>query len=380
MKVLMVNHSGAASWKGGDSVQIRETTERLYQRGHQIAITNNDQPDTKGFDLVHLFNCREFNNFGKQLQSCDKEGVPVVASPIWISIPKAFWGSRATFSAIQDAMESGKEDNLRLLKERILVLEESGEAHYSNGFGHDKKFGLPKLRELMQKVDGLLPNSYLEMKAIRDDLFWKGNSFEIANYGVNPKIFLDSDPKEFKDKTGINQPFIMQAGRIEPAKNQAMLCWALRKTNIPIVLIGSSENWPAYGELCKEISGDKLTIIDHLPQSLLGSAYAAAAVHILPSWCETCGLVSLEAAINNTPVIGSTFGHELEYLKDDALYVDPADSESVLTSVIQSFEEGKQHPRVSKLKKRVLTEFNWEKTTDSTIKLYNDVINKVSKS
>ena len=375
----MVNHSGAANWKGGDSVQIRETTERLYQRGHQVGITNNDQPDPRGFDLVHLFNCREFNIFEKQLKSCAKEDVPVVASPIWISIPKAFWGSRATFSAIQDAIESGTEENLKLLQERRLVLEESGEAHHSNGFGHDEKFGLPKLRELMKKVDGLLPNSLLEMKAIRDDLLWTGNSFNIANYGVNPKIFLDADAKEFKSQTGINQPFVMQAGRIEPAKNQAMLCWALRNTNIPIVLVGSSENWPAYGELCKEISGDKLTIIDHLPQSLLASAYSAAAVHILPSWCETCGLVSLEAAINNTPVIGSSFGHELEYLKDDALYVDPADTNSVLTSVIQSLEEGKHHPRVSRLKNRVLTDFNWERTTDSTMKLYENVINKSSK-
>ena len=376
MKILMVNHRGAANFKGGDSVQIRETTHRLYQRGHQVAITNNDQPDTKGFDLVHLFNCREFNTFDKQLKSCEANGVPVVASPIWISIPKAFWGSRATFSAIQDAVDSGSEDNLVLLKNRSLVLNESGEAFHSHGAANPEKFGIPKLRKLMEKVNGLLPNSFMELKAIRDDLLWTGNSFDIANYGVNPKIFLDSDAKKFKEETGINHPFIMQAGRIEPAKNQAMLCWALRKTNIPIVLIGSSDNWPAYGELCKEISGEKLTIIDHLPQDLLASAYASASVHILPSWCETCGLVSLEAAINNTPVIGSTFGHELEYLKDDALYVDPADADSILNTIIQALEEGKQHPRVGRLKNRVLSQFNWEKTTDSTMNLYKRVIDK----
>tara|TARA_Y100001968_G_C19408144_1_gene744837 strand:- start:927 stop:2048 length:1122 start_codon:yes stop_codon:yes gene_type:complete len=373
----MVNHGGAASFKGGDSVQIRETTERLYQRGHQIAITNSDNPDTRGFDIVHLFNCREVNTFETQLKSCESSGIPVVVSPIWISIPKAFWGSRATFSAIQDAMESDSEDtsSLRLLSERNLVLEESGVAHYSHGMGHDEKFRLTQLRQLIKKVNGLLPNSFMEMKAIRDDLFWKGNVFNIANYGVNPKIFLDSDPKYFKEKTGINKPFILQAGRIEPAKNQAMLCWALRKTNIPIVLIGSSDNWPAYGQLCKEISGDKLTIIDHVPQNILASAYAAASLHILPSWCETCGLVSLEAAINNTPVIGSTFGHEIEYLQEDALYVDPADSNSVYTAVVQAWEEGKHHPRVEKLKKRVLSEFNWEKTTDSTIEIYKKILN-----
>ena len=47
----------------------------------------------------------------------------------------------------------------------------------------------------------------------------------------------------------------MQAGRIEPGKNQAMLCWALRHTDMPIVLIGGSKHWPSYAELCRSISG-----------------------------------------------------------------------------------------------------------------------------
>ena len=31
---------------------------------------------------------------------------------------------------------------------------------------------------------------------------------------------------------------------------------------------------------------------------------------------ETCGLVSLEAALAGVPLVGSTFGHELEYLEE----------------------------------------------------------------
>ncbi len=378
MRILMVNHGVAANFKGGDSVQIQETTQRLHQRGHQIAITNNNQPDTNGFDLVHLFNCRDVKSFQKQIESCQKTNVPIVVSPIWVSIPRAFWGSRATFSAIQDAMESGNDAHsaLQQLKDRRLILNADDELHQSHGFGKEELFSIPQLRKLINEVNGLLPNSLLEMKACRDDLHWNGNQFNIANYGVNPKIFLDADAQKFKDHTGINTKFIMQAGRIEPAKNQAMLCWALRKTKIPIVLIGSSNNWPAYAEICKEISGDKLTIIDHLPQELLASAYAASAIHILPSWCETCGLVSLEASLNNTQVIGSTFGHELEYLKNDALYVDPADADSVLNAVVQAWEEGPFHPRVMRLKKRVLSDFNWENTTDSTIQLYDSILHK----
>ena len=46
----------------------------------------------------------------------------------------------------------------------------------------------------------------------------------------------------FRETTGIKGDFILQAGRVEAGKkNQAMLCWALRNTNIPIVLIGSTK-------------------------------------------------------------------------------------------------------------------------------------------
>ena len=60
----------------------------------------------------------------------------------------------------------------------------------------------------------------------------------------------------------------------------------------------------------------------------MASAYAAAAVHVLPSWMETCGLVSLEAALAGAPLVGSTFGHELEYLEGDAWYADPENADS----------------------------------------------------
>ena len=80
-------------------------------------------------------------------------------------------------------------------------------------------------------------------------------------------------------------------------------------------------------------------MIDHLPQELLASAYSAARVHCLPSWMDTCGLVSLEAAINRTAVVGSTFGHELEYLQNDAYLVDPADPENIKKGVLKAWDD-----------------------------------------
>ena len=379
MKILLVNHGKAGEWGGGDGVQIRETGKRLRQRGHEVFEANSDQPQAGGFDLVHIFNCRVQASLEQQLSQCRQAGVPVVISPIWVSIGRALWGSRAVDGILRKGTRDGEESIkglLEQLRQRTLTVQlGDGSTVDATGAMSTGAETIRRIGELLQTCNGLLPNSWLELQAVRSDHNWSGSNFEIAHYGVDPKLFLDSDPVLFQEKTGIKEPFVLQAGRIEPAKNQAMLCWALQKTNLPVVLIGGKNHWPSYADLCKEILGDRLTIIDHLPQHLLSSAYAAARVHVLPSWMETCGLVTLEAALSGTPVVGSTFGHELEYLKGDAWYGDPGDPDSICTATLKAWEEGKHGPHSCNLKRRILEEFNWEQTTDSTEKLYNRVIN-----
>ena len=54
------------------------------------------------------------------------------------------------------------------------------------------------------------------------------------SFGVNAGLFLDADPTDFQQQTGLKGPFVLQAGRIEPSKNQAMLCWALKTRIFPL--------------------------------------------------------------------------------------------------------------------------------------------------
>ena len=358
--------------------QIRETGKRLQQRGHDVVGVNADQPDCRGFDLVHIFNCRVEGSFHQQMASCKAAGVPVVVSPIWISLARAMWGSRGSTGVLTEVLKQGEaaaEHLLEQLRKREMVVQlQQGPINAEGNGDCCWPLNRERLRQLLREVDGLLPNSWLELQALRSDLQWDGDCFEIAHYGVDSSLFLDADPELFRQHTGIREPFVMQAGRIEPGKNQAMLCWALRNTGLQIVLIGGSKHWPSYAEICRSISGSNLKIIDHMPQQLLASAYAAAAVHTLPSWMETCGLVSLEAALNGTPVVGSTFGHELEYLENDAWYADPGDASSIKNVVLAALQAGPHHPRPIAMKRKVLERFNWERTVDATERLYRRVL------
>jgi len=377
VRIALVNHGTAGDWGGGDSVQIRETARRLVQRGHQVSLQNSDRPDVADVDLVHIFNCRVPDSFRQQMATCQRAGKPVVVSPIWISIGRALWGSRGSASLLEQAVNQGAdaaEPGFVALRERSMTVSLKEGTLDAHGQGSVNLSWQREVGALLRQCQGLLPNSWLELKAVQSDLHWWGDHYDVAPYGVRPEIFLDADPEPFRNMTGLREPFVMQAGRIEPGKNQAMLCWALRNTNLPIVLIGARQHWPSYAEICKAISGDRLHIIEHLPQNMLASAYAASGVHCLVSWMDTCGLVSLEASMSGTPLVGSTFGHELEYLENDAWLADPADPRSIRRAVEEAWRNGRHHGASLRMKQKTLKRFNWENTVNKTEEMYHAIL------
>lgn len=378
MRIALVNHGTAGDWGGGDSVQIRETARRLKQRGHQVSIQNSDRPELDNVDLVHIFNCRVYPSFQQQIATCQQAGKPIVVSPIWISIGRALWGSRGSVALLEQAVQQGAEASeagFAALRQRQMVVSLPNGTVDACGQGSADLSWQKAVGLMLRECQGMLPNSWLELKAVQTDLHWWGDCYDVAPYGVNPQIFLDADPEPFRQLTGLREPFVLQAGRIEPAKNQAMLCWALRNTKLPIVLIGSGQHWPSYTKLCQTISGDRLRIIEHLPQEMLASAYAASGVHCLVSWMDTCGLVSLEASLSGTPLVGSTFGHELEYLENDAWLADPADPNSILQAVELAWQNGRHQGRSLQMKAKSLARYNWEQTVNRTEALYQRIMN-----
>ena len=166
MKILMVNHGTASEWGGGDSVQIEETAKILKQRGHKVEIQNADRPNIKDADIVHIFNCRVPNSFIQQVSTCKKACVPVVVSPIWISIGRAIWGSRGSYIAIKNAIAQGNKSlngEFTKLKDRSLIVEIDGRTINSDGKGTYEFEWQKQVSQLLNTVDGIIPNSWLEL-------------------------------------------------------------------------------------------------------------------------------------------------------------------------------------------------------------------------
>ena len=129
-------------------------------------------------------------------------------------------------------------------------------------------------------------------------------------------------PEESTHRAGV-----AYVGRIEPHKNQLGLIRELRGTGIAVVLAGPSHPHHAkYAERCRKEADAFVTFSSRRRRAGSARGLSRAAVHVLPSWFETTGLVSLEAAATGCAVVTTNRGYVKEYFGDLVFYCDPGPS------------------------------------------------------
>jgi glycosyltransferase involved in cell wall biosynthesis len=375
MKVLMVNWPGAPRFRGGDLTQMRKTAEALKGLGVEVAESFDPEPDARGFDLAHVFNLRTVHVTPGQIVYLKKQGVPIVLSPIYLNPSLALWALQVIPTIYRTAKSS--EDIEARLEEfctHTLKAKLPGDVITTAQTQNRPRPDYDQLQQAtLRLVDYLLPNSLLEMHHLMRTLRVCDLPFTVVPYATDPLAFLDPDPTPFVRKHGMRD-FVLQVGRIEVSKNQLLTAWALRDLEVPLVLIGSNQQ-RNYLEWCRQHGGKELRIIPHLPVAELRAAYAAARVHVLPSWIETCGIVTMEAALANCNVVVSTAGYEVEYYRDLAYYCDPADTTSIRAAVDRALANyAADAARRLRLKQLILQEYTWQRAAEVTYRAYRQVL------
>jgi glycosyltransferase involved in cell wall biosynthesis len=375
MKVLMVNHPGCQQYQGGDLVQLRKTAEVLRSMGVDVSETFDAAPNASGFDIAHVFNLRTVASTPQQLQSLKRTGIPVAMTPFYANMAFVTWATNVILHIFGTRRS---EPELRTLLEQLrlrqISIQAPGRAPLTADSRSHPSDPQDRLQvEMLANVDYLLPNSIIELDQLVRTLRVCNLPYSIAPSAVEPRAFLDPDPTPFFRKYGIKD-FVLQVSRVEPPKNQLFLALALRELDLPLVLIGRDLD-SSYLNLCRTYGPRTLTYIPYLPFEELPSAYAAARVHVLPSWVETCGMVSLEAALANCSVVVSITGCEREYFRDLAYYADPLDPDSIRKAVIAAYENHQKNAdRRARLKELILREYSWQRSAEVTMGAYRRLL------
>lgn len=366
-RVLMVNRPNALELPGGDTVQMYATKVALERMGIEVDVSLEREPDGIGrYDVLHVFNLQNPDIQYKQVQSLRKAGVPIALSTIFWDHKELDWADLV----IRGASEQDPEQRDRLLEALARRdVEVNGQRWNTPVEGSD--LYVEAQRQVARQVDLLLPNSHAEARNLFESLGIEPLPYRVVPNGIDVANFRDADPAPFIDKYGI-QDFVFAASRWDCRKNLVLLAEALQGTGLPLVLAGSRPD-PSYEALVRPLLPPGTIVLDHLDHNMLASAYAAARLHAQPSWFETPGLSSLEAALAGCSIVVGNRAAESEYFGDGAHYCDPASIAGIRQAILAAWHE---HPtpagaaRRQALRDRILADYTWDKAAEATLAAY----------
>jgi glycosyltransferase involved in cell wall biosynthesis len=181
---------------------------------------------------------------------------------------------------------------------------------------------------------------------------------------------------------GINGPYVLYVGTLEPRKNLVRLvrAWhSLRRAGkIPhrLVMVGARgwQDGPIFETVRALGCEDAITFTGYVPQADLPALYSAADAFVFPSLSEGFGLPVVEAMACGTPVLISSAPALVEVAGGAALQVDAASQRSIGDGLERLLTDG---PLRSTLRERGLARagaLSWEQTARQTLKVYREAL------
>lgn len=135
-----------------------------------------------------------------------------------------------------------------------------------------------------------------------------------------------------------------------------------------------------------DAQGDRLPAVQFsgwLPQTECAHRLQAADVLVLPSLFECGGAVVLEAMATGLPVIATKWGGPMDYLDESCgILVNPQSREEFIrdlaAAMLKLAESSTLREKMGRTgRHRVLNHFNWQKKTDTMLKIYAETVHRV---
>lgn len=355
MKVIMISRSTLYTSPGGDTMQIHMTAKHLRDLGVDVDIlTSENHVQYDKYDLVHFFNIIRPDDIVHHIRKNRR----YVISTVFVDYSEFDKSARPGLSGlIFKWMNPYHIEYIKCIA-RFILRRDTLKSSYFLFHGQYNS-----ILHIAQHAKLLLPNSHNEyrrfQKAFGDFPYRK-----VVN-AVDPQVFNDAvKPDEaYRDH-------ILVVGRIEGIKNQLNVIKAVIGTNYQLTIIGkSSLNQRGYYEACRKAAQGHPNIHfveEQLDHERLASIYKAARVHVLASWFETTGLVSLEAGLMECNLVVTRKGDTEEYFQDMAFYCEPDD----VVSIRRAIDEAYNARPVARLKSMIKENYNWRQTAQQTLEAY----------
>jgi len=367
MRVVFCNRHDVFERPGGDMVQMlktKEYLEKLFFLEIDILLVP-DPTIISQADLVHIFNLQSIDETLAFARIAHSVGKPTAVSTIFWDLSHMFYvHSMAKLGLFSPELWwlNGKRvfDGLANIIARYSKTKTL--SYYSPQWRS-------KYREVISYTNVLLPNSEEEAVLLSKYVGQNLKQVVVVENALDEKIFSSSNLIRRKKS-------VLCVGRIEPVKNQLGLLNAIKDmTDVNVTIVGRPTHGRYVNAIHKHIkSRQNIQLIpQNCSQEELASFYSSSMVHILPSFRESTGLVSLEALAMgcNIVVAESAFCPVKSYFEswlDTKVFLcNPYSPKSIRLALEKALSvETFQQPSMSS--------FTWNKVAEQTMSAYKQII------
>ena len=215
-------------------------------------------------------------------------------------------------------------------------------------------------------------------EATRSDLVEAGfdsDCIRIVPLGVGPTDVEPGLPSQLRARHGLEGPFVLWVGTLEPRKNLDRLVAAMSAaplSDVPLVLVGP-DGWRT--DVARTVAplGERAVVVGSVLEVEKRAWYEAADVFCLPSLHEGFGLPVLEAMAHGVPVVTSAGTATEEVVGDAGLTVDPTDEWAIAGALRAVLDDGKLAARLADAGRSRAASRRWSDTADGLIAVYREV-------
>lgn len=230
------------------------------------------------------------------------------------------------------------------------------------------------LRRVLARAAGILTVS----DAIRDELLalaipGLADRLHVTPEAADVRFSPGSAGPAILARIGLETPYLLSVGTLEPRKNLVTLLAAYRQAPElpPLALVGAA-GWKtsAFFATLGSDPDPRIRLLGRVSDDDLVALYRGATAFVYPSRYEGFGLPVLEAMACGTPVATTTDPALAELSGEAALTVPPTDAAALAAALTAVTTDADLRDQVSQAGLRRAAQFSWQRTAMETLAVY----------
>ena len=181
----------------------------------------------------------------------------------------------------------------------------------------------------------------------------------------------------FRRKIGVDGPFLLSVGTLEPRKNYPFLIDVFDRIpdDISLVIAGGP-GWkyePILERINQSPKADRIKVTGYLSRDELAAAYSEASLFVYPTRYEGFGFPPLEAMHYGLPVLAARVPPLPEVLGSAAAWAEPDQLEDWSDQLSALLADQTRQQNLVKAGHSHIKQYSWEKAAQQTLNIYQKV-------